>query len=393
MNSPTIGNSCNITTGKLDSNHAVSGGKFPFFTCAVTPDTIDSFAFDDNVVLVAGNNAQGNFHVNRYKGKFNAYQRTYVLTAKPEFEIDFIYYSLKLELKRLKERCQGSQTKFLTKPILTSIHLRDIDKIAQQKIGAVLSALDSKIELNNCINSELEAMAKTLYDYWFVQFDFPDKNGKPYKTSGGKMVWNEKLKRDIPEGWKVKRIGDFGEFKNGINYDPSLEGDTDAKIINVRNISSSNLFISQYDLDIIRLQESNVNNYLVTDKDILIARSGIPGATRMMFEFAKNTIYCGFIIRFQVNTLIEKNYLFYFLKDMEKNTTSKSGGTIMSNVNQDTMKRMIVIEPNDQIVIKFNEFINPIFSKINGIIQENQKLTELRDWLLPMLMNGQVKVS
>ena len=280
----------------------------------------------------------------------------------------------------------------LNEDIFSYLNLIIPDYNEQVKIGDLFYLLSQKIDLNNRVNVELEKMAKTIYDYWFVQFDFPDEDGKPYKSSGGKMVWNEKLKREIPLGWEVKKIGDFGEFKNGINYDPSLEGNIDAKIINVRNISSSNLFVSQYDLDTIKLQKSNVNNYLVTDRDILIARSGIPGATRMMFEFAENTIYCGFIIRFQVNNLIEKNYLFYFLKDMEKNTTSKSGGTIMPNVNQDTMKRMLVIEPNEKIVIKFNEFIHPVFSKMNSIIQENQKLTKLRDWLLPMLMNGQVKV-
>jgi type I restriction enzyme S subunit len=309
----------------------------------------------------------------------------------------YVYYFLTFDgtLDYLQMRAENRIGSFpqITFDVVKILELNVPDPKTQQKIVDVIFALDSKIELNNRINAELEAMAKTLYDYWFVQFDFPDKNGKPYKTSGGKIVWNEELKREIPEGWEVKRIEDFGEFKNGINYDPSLEGDTDAKIINVRNISSSNLFVSQYDLDTITLQKSNVDNYLVTDKDILIARSGIPGATRMMLEFAVNTIYCGFIIRFQVNNLIKKNYLFYFLKDMEKTTTSKSGGTIMPNVNQDTMKRMLVIEPNEKVVIKFNEFINPIFRKMNGIIQENQKLTELRDWILPMLMNGQVKVN
>lgn len=325
---------------------------------------------------------------------------------KPFWTVDTIYYTVVnkelanpfylfnfLKLLDLSKLNTGTGVPSMTFDSYYNLDIILPELDVQQKTASVLSALESKIELNNRINAELEAMAKTLYDYWFVQFDFPDKNGKPYKSSGGKMVWNEELKREIPEGWEVKRIGDFGEFKNGINYDPSIEGDTDAKIINVRNISSSNLFVSQYDLDTIRLQKSNVDNYLVTDKDILIARSGIPGATRMMFEFAENTIYCGFIIRFQVKSIIEKNYLFYFLKDMEKNTTSKSGGTIMPNVNQDTMKRMLVIKPDERVVNKFNEFINPIFRKMNETIQENQHLTSLRDWLLPMLMNGQVKVN
>jgi type I restriction enzyme S subunit len=302
-------------------------------------------------------------------------------------------YLLENCITSLLKNANGSTFPNLTSDLLSNFIVSVPEQKYQKKISDFLRTIDQKIELNNQVNAELEKMAKTIYDYWFVQFDFPDKNGKPYKSSSGKMIWSKELKREIPLRWEVKKIGEFGEFKNGINYDPSLEGNVDAKIINVRNISSSNLFVSQYDLDTIKLQKSNVNNYLVTDRDILIARSGIPGATRMMFEFAENTIYCGFIIRFQVNNLIEKNYLFYFLKDMEKNMTSKSGGTIMPNVNQDTMKRMLVIEPNEKIVIKFNEFIYPIFSKMNGIIQENQTLTELRNWLLPMLMNGQVKVG
>jgi type I restriction enzyme S subunit len=163
-----IGSACKITTGKLDANQAVKGGEYPFFTCAQYPDTIDSYAFDNDVVLVAGNNAQGNFHVSRFKGKFNAYQRTYVLTAKAGCSIDYIYYALKLELKRLRERSQGSQTKFLTMPILTGIHLKGLSFDEQSKIANVLTSLDAKIELNNRINAELEAMAKSLYDYWFV---------------------------------------------------------------------------------------------------------------------------------------------------------------------------------------------------------------------------------
>ena len=201
-----IGLACNIITGKLDANQAVPGGEYPFFTCAEYPDRINRYAYDDDVVLIAGNNAKGNFHVSRYKGKFNAYQRTYILTANDGYDIDYIYYALKLELKRLRERSQGSQTKFLTMPILTGIHFRNIKGTDQTRISNVLKAIDAKIELNNQINTKLEAMAKTLYDYWFVQFDYPDANGKPYKTAGGKMVYNPTLKREIPEGWEVNTL-------------------------------------------------------------------------------------------------------------------------------------------------------------------------------------------
>jgi len=201
------------------------------------------------------------------------------------------------------------------------------------------------------------------------------------------------LKREIPDGWEMKKLGELGEFKNGINYDPSIKGNTEARIINVRNISSSTWFISQYDLDAIVLERKDVENYLVTDKDILIARSGIPGATRVIQEYVQNTIYCGFIIRYQIDVLVNKTYLFFCLKDLEHSTTSKSAGTIMQNVNQDTLKRMSLVMPDESLISYFNKVISPIFQKLNNNLKENQKLSELRDWLLPMLMNGQVKVT
>ncbi len=116
----------NITTGKLDSNYAVNDGIYPFFTCAPEPLKINTYCYDCNAIMVAGNNAQGNFHINRYNGKFNAYQRTYVVTAKENYNIDFIYYNLKTALQQLKNKSQGSQTKFLTLKILENLPIENV---------------------------------------------------------------------------------------------------------------------------------------------------------------------------------------------------------------------------------------------------------------------------
>jgi len=240
----------------------------------------------------------------------------------------------------------------------------------------------------------LEAMAKTLYDYWFVQFDFPNEQGKPYKSSGGKMVYNAELKREIPEGWEVKKLGSLGEFKNGVNYDPSNPGEIACPIINVRNISASKIFIQNEDLDIIYLSESDVRKYSVNEGSIIIARSGIPGATRLIADIAENTLYCGFAIHFKLNDLTNKIPVFYFLKSLEEHIQSGSGGTILKNVNQGTLNSLnITLPKNNQIILKFNKIINPIFGNINLIHKQNQQLSSLRDWLLPMLMNGQVTVK
>ncbi len=264
----------------------------------------------------------------------------------------------------------------------------------QKRIGKLLYYLDAKIELNNRINAELEAMAKTLYDYWFVQFDFPNEQGKPYKSSGGKMVYNKQLKREIPEGWEVKTLEELGNFKNGVNYDPSNPGAIACPIINVRNISSSSYFLKNEDLDTIYLRESDVKKYAVHKESIIIARSGIPGATRLIADIAENTLYCGFAIHFELYNYENKIPVFFFLKSIEQLIQNGSGGTILKNVNQATLNALKIAIPKDNTIIsKLNNAIQPMFSKINLIQKENQQLASLRDWLLPMLMNGQVTVK
>ena len=270
------------------------------------------------------------------------------------------------------------------------------DKLQQQKIAAVLSALDAKIDCNNRINAELEAMAKTLYDYWLVQFDFPDANGKPYKSSGGKMVYNAILKREIPAGWNAKSLAEVSRFKNGINYDPSVGGDSTARIVNVRNVSATTILLKEHDLDVLVLDQADIDKYLVTSDSILIARSGIPGATRLMQYCPENTIYCGFIICLTVANPEDKMLLFFRLKQIEKSLLSTSSGSILKNVSQDTLKAVCFAMPPHEfrvVIQNFNAAINPILEKVSLNHQANYELTQLRDWLLPMLMNGQVTVA
>ena len=138
---------CNITTGKLDSNAAEENGKYPYFTCAPEPLYINEYAFDEDAILLAGNNASGNFHCQRFKGKFNAYQRTYVITSKEGYNIDYIYYNLKINLQYFKKISQGSQTKFLTMKILESFEVEDLNIENQNKLVKILLYLDRKIDV------------------------------------------------------------------------------------------------------------------------------------------------------------------------------------------------------------------------------------------------------
>lgn len=379
---------CNITTGKLDANQSVQHGAYPFFTCAEYPERIDTYSFDCDAVLVAGNNARGNFHVNRYEGKFNAYQRTYVLTAKDNFDINFIYYSLKLELKRLKEKSQGSQTKFLTLPILQNIHLPNIAINKQQSIASVLSALDQKIAINNQINAQLEQMAKTLYDYWFVQFDFPDENGKPYQSNGGEMVYNDTLKRNIPKGWE------FGKLKDVLdNYSNSIKSDnlnkqsfyTPIDCLPIRKMS----FWQTQPID-------NAKTSLITyeTNDILI------GAMRVYFHrvciapFSGVTRSTTMVLRPKIKTNLP--YLYQLCNEDKtiEYASSVSVGTQQPYVNwENGLAEFNIILPNLFLIQEYSKKVECLIKQIILNEKQNQQLTQLRDFLLPMLMNGQVMVQ
>ena len=310
-------------------------------------------------------------------------------------DIDYLYYFFKSDLfqKTIKYNNIGAVQKALTIDFLKTVKITLPSLDNQRKLVSVLKSIDKKIQTNNQIIQELEAMAKTLYDYWFVQFDFPDQNGKPYKSSGGKMVYHPELKREIPEGWGVEKLGELAQFKNGINYEKTSSGSEKVKIINVRNISSSTIFINQTDLDEIFLESDKSTNFIVNEGMILITRSGIPGATRLVSGLETKTVYSGFIIASEVNDLIYKNLIFYYLKNVEEVLKNQSAGTIMKNISQSVLTDMAVSLPPQNLLLKFNSIIDNLFEQMKNVQRQNQELTQLRDWLLPMLMNGQVKVE
>ena len=261
----------------------------------------------------------------------------------------------------------------------------------EENIGNMMVDIMSKIKVNRQINDNLEAMAKQLYDYWFVQFDFPNEEGKPYKSSGGAMVWNEKLKREIPSCFEVVNMGNLCDFRNGINYSKDETGN-DYQIVNVRNISSSRILLDGEDFDVITVPTSKAENYVLKPDDIIIARSGCPGSTRLLLSPA-NTLFCGFIICCSPNDSSMRNYLVYCLKQLEGTNATTSGGSILQNVSQDTLKGLHVIVPQKQIIDKFNKTIELIFARMLNCLKESKALTKQRDELLPLLMNGQATVN
>ncbi|OMQ11876.1 restriction endonuclease subunit S [[Flexibacter] sp. ATCC 35103] len=261
----------------------------------------------------------------------------------------------------------------LNEQIFSYLELILPDFKEQKKAGDFLYSLNAKIELNNKINTELEAMAKTLYDYWFVQFDFPDANGKPYKSSGGKMVWDEKLKREIPEKWEVKRIDQYAVVQKGdlITAKKSKEG-------NIKVISAG---ISYAYTHSVSNREKNT---------ITISGSG---ANAGYINFWREPIFaCDCITVRGKNDTITLMIL-YHLKLLQNYILSQATGSAQPHVYPSDIKILNYIVPSNDLIKLFGKMVIQSNEKIANNLKENQELASLRDWLLPMLMNGQITVS
>ena len=258
------------------------------------------------------------------------------------------------------------------------------DLKTQQSIAAILSALDKKIALNKQINARLEQMAKTLYDYWFVQFDFPDANGRPYKSSGGDMVFDETLKREIPKGWEVKSLNQvadivMGQSPDGASYNLEQEGtiffqgstDFDWRFPNVRQYTTSPTRFAQKG-DILLSVRAPVGDLNISPFECCIGR----GLAALRSKSGNNS------------------FLFYVMKYFktvfERRNTE---GTTFGSITKDDLHSLKLVAPADNVLEKYNEIASKYDEMIFIRSQQNHHLTQLRDFLLPMLMNGQVSVA
>ena len=286
----------------------------------------------------------------------------------------------------------GATMPSLNTKLMDGIKVYLPDLKIQNNSSSLLANIDEKIKLNNRINRELEQMAKLLYDYWFVQFDFPDANGKPYKSNGGKMIWNKELKREIPEGWEVRKLKEFADTGSGgtplKSKDEFYQNGNIPWInsgeVNAPFIISANKFITAEGL-------KNSSAKIFKRGTILMAMYGAT-AGQVSFidiEACTNQAICA------INP--HKSYFSTFLKfgleDLYRYLINLSTGSARDNLSQDKIQDLKFLIPDKRLVKKFDKVVSSLFKKILTNMVENHHLTTLRDWLLPMLMNGQVRVG
>lgn len=298
----------------------------------------------------------------------------------------FMHYVFTYIRKSIQSAASGSIQDNINIDFLTGMSFKIPEKSYQDKIVNILSTLDKKIELNNKINVELESMAKTLYDYWFVQFDFPNVDGKPYKSSGGKMVYNKALKREIPQEWKGSTLWDIAKYYNGLamqKYRPT--GNDYLPVIKIREMNNG------ISTDTEKASIDIPSAAIIDDGDLLFSWSATldikiwsqgKGALNQHIFKVTSDIYPQSFYYFEL-----MNYLSHFkmMADLRKTT--------MGHITLEHLKQANIVLPPIELIERLDEKLKPIFEHNLILKKENNRLVELRDWLLPMLMNGQVTVN
>lgn len=307
-------------------------------------------------------------------------------TTNPKFDPKFVYYNLFQDLffKHQMTGSKGSKMPRGDKDQIMTFLIPEFDKTYQKRVSEFLTVIDEKIALNKKINTELENLAKTIYNYWFVQFDFPNEEGKPYKTSGGDMEWNEELKREFPKGWTKGKLSEvanitMGQSPEGSSYNEDGEGmvfyqgstDFNFRFPEIRMYTTEPTRFAKEE-DILLSVRAPVGTINVANEDCCIGR-GLAALN------SKN------------GTQSYLLYLMFYFKSMFdiQNRT----GTTFGSIDKDTLYDLTFPKPPTVLQKRFQEIVGKYDAMILSRSRENQELVKLRDFLLPMLMNGQVKVK
>ena len=341
----------------------------------------------------------------------NSYGRTAIIrnvehpmTLNPQFvvlkdiQINPVYLAYFIKTDEFQKQIYGivggSAIPTLSQENLANLIVRVPNENIQNTIADILDSLDGKIELNKQINDNLEAMARQLYDYWFVQFDFPNKEGKPYKSSGGAMVYNERLKREVPIGWEVENLIDFAEIKNGATPSTADEANYGGDIVWItpKDLSDQqSKFVYQGERNITEQGfDSCSTSILPTNSVLMSSRAPIGLVSIAKHEVCTNQGFKSFIPK----SISDSIYLYYYIKHNIKQIEQLGTGTTFKEVSMDDLCKfpILTIGAKD-IYVQWIELQNGIADKQLALTKEIAALTKQRDELLPLLMNGQASVN
>lgn len=351
----TLGDLVSFKTGKLDSNAAVLDGDYPFFTCAQETLRTNTFSFDTECVLLAGNNANGIFPLKYFHGKFDAYQRTYIVRpwSADELSTKFLYYTLRLKLSEFRSFSTGAATKFLTLTILNATDIQVPALSIQQRIAGILSAYDELIENSQRRIKILETMARGLYREWFVHFRFPGHENHPRVASA---------LGEIPEGWEVKKFGDVADLNYGKALKKEDRRDGDFPVFGSSGIVGTH------------------DAALVKGPGIIVGRKGNVGSVFWCDDdyFVIDTAYF-------VTSSLPLRFLFYVLPTMNFINSDAA----VPGLSRNQAYTLELLAPPIALVDRFCELAGAFEQQASTLQRQVRNLRRTRDLLLPRLLSGQ----
>ncbi len=396
-----LGDVVSFNTGKLDSNAAEFQGKFPFFTCSPNTLRINSYAFDTEAVILAGNNANGVFSTKYYSGKFNAYQRTYVIEPrnKEALSCRFMYFVVRHMVDHLQELSVGSATKFLTKTILNAIPVLLPPKREQDTIAATLSSLDDRIMLLRETNATLEAIAQALFKSWFVDFDpvrakiegcvpdgmdeataalFPDG----FEESGLGLV---------PRTWSVLAFRETIDVIGGGTPKTSVAEFWGGEIpwfSVVDAPSASDVFVvdTEKHITVAGLNGSSTK-LLPTGTTIISARGTVGRLALTSRPMAMNQSCYG--LRGKAG---DDFFTYLSTARLVEQLKQRAHGSVFDTITQETFSGVSVCYPSLELILSFEDAVRPMFERVRENLIQARCLAELRDTLLPRLISGQLSL-
>ena len=367
---------------------------------SVSATDINKYILEENDIVVARTgNSTGRTYFNEKKNGILAFAGFLIKYGLDNNKVNpkyLKYYTISSEYKQwVKNLSVGSTRGNINAQTFANCPILLPERKQQNFLVSILSLLDDKIELNNRINDNLEEMAKTLYDYWFVQFDFPNENGKPYKSSNGKMIWNEVLKKEIPQGWEIEKIESLGTITGGSTPSKAIAENFSFNgfpWITPKDLSQNtgNKFITKGEFDVTQkgLKEASLN-ILPANSVLMSSRAPIGYLAVNRFDCTTNQGFKSIVC----NREYPYEYVFYVLKHNMPSIEANASGSTFKEISTAVLKSIKILKPQKEVVVKYQTIISTIFLKQDNLEIQNQQLSALRDWLLPMLMNGQVKAE
>lgn len=379
---------------------------YPYYGAQSIIDYVDRYIFDGTYILVAedGENlrSQKKNVCSLVSGKFWVNNHAHIIKGAGGNDTHYLFYLL--SLIDFKPYVTGSAQPKLTKDNLESIKLTIHQPTEQKRIASVLSTIDAKIELNQRLNEELEGMAKLLYDYWFVQHDFPMSaaqaaalgkpklQGHPYRTSGGPMTYHPTLKREIPVGWEVYELGDLLSITRGASPRPIDDYLSESGIpwIKISDATASgNRFILETKQFIV--EQGRKAARIVPPDTLILTNSATPAVPRITKIDAG--VHDGWLVIENYTSGLTKDFMFHYFAAERPRIICLGSGSIFKNLKTDYIKGLKIVLPPKEMLNEASKHFESISDQIYNTTQQSQELTALRDWLLPMLMNGQVTVG